>query len=299
MADFNDKRRNFELNKEEYEKAEEVRRAESKKRRKRRNRRRKIFTVLFLILLILSTLLVFIKTPLFNIDKITVSGNSLVSYEDIVASSGTDIGDNIFDHTTSYMERQIIKLPYISKVEIEKKYPSEIIINVSEEDIFGALEFFDRKIAFDKYGKSIKEVNDEEAENLLIIKGIEDGNFSLGEYVSFLDSDKTETFIRCLRYIIDYDIKNVKVIDIEDTKDICLIIGRGLKVKIGSLETEDEFSYKMAYIKEVISTLPENVSGVIDATNVDSGVSYRTEESEREESIKKEETTEKTEEISE
>lgn len=283
MADSKDKRKNYELNKEEYDKAEAKRLAEAKGRRIKRKRQRKIFTALFLILLVLSSLLIFIKTPLFEVDVITVSGNNLVSYEDIVSSSGTNLGDNIFNHTASFIERQIIKLPYISKVEVKKKYPSEIVIEVVEEDVFGVLQFMDKKIAFDKFGKSIKELTDEEAENILTVRGIEEGTFKLGEYVDFLDKSKREIFERCLRYIVDYDIENVSLIDIEDTKDIYMVVGRGLKVKIGSLGTEDEFSYKMAYIKEVMANLPRNVSGVIDATNIESGVSYRTEEAEREE----------------
>ncbi len=273
MAESKDKKL-----REDYKIAEEKKALENKKRRKKRRRQRKLFAVLFLILLIMCSLLIFIKTPLFQIDKIEVSGNSLVKSEEIIAYSGLSLGDNIFNHTSSYNEKRIIKMPYISKVEVKKKYPSEIIINVTEEDVFGAIAFLDRIVAFDKYGKSIKELTDEEAENLLIFKGLDNENFEPGEYVSFADMDKTDTFFRCLKYITDYDLKNISLIDIEDTKDIYFIIGRGLKVKIGTLGTDDEFSYKMAYIKEVLNSLPQNVSGVIDATNLESGVSYRTEE---------------------
>ena len=45
---------------------------------------------------------------------------------------------------------------------------------------------------------------------------------------------------------------------------------------MGKLGDEDELSYKMAYIKEVIDSLPGNISGIIDATNLDAGISYRT-----------------------
>lgn len=307
MADSKDKKKNYEFNKEEYEKAEENKAKDAKLRRKKRRKQRKVFAFIFIILLLLCSILLFLKTPIFEIDKITVNGNSLVSTEDIVAFSGLSFGENIFNHTASYTERCIIKMPYISKVEVTKKYPSEIIINVTEEDIFGAIELFDKKIAFDKFGKSIKEITDEESAEILIFKGLSDETFSLGEYVSFIDQNKTETFIRCLKYIVDYNLENVKLVDIEDTKSIYMIIGKGLKVKIGSLGTEDEFSYKMAYIKEVLLNLPQNVKGVIDATNVESGVYYRTEEennpeetenedTEDAEEEKEEENTEKTEE---
>ncbi len=264
MPDAKNKRRNTDEN------------GDRVKRRRKRRRKRGIISFLFIILILLCVGLIIIKTPLFNVEKVTVKGNVLVSEEDIFKVSGIYEGQNIFDHLSSYYEEKIHTLPYVSTVKVQKKFPSEIYITVSEEYEYAVLDFGGVGVFCDKHGKSIKIATMEETEKLIKFTGCHEGTYELGNYIR-LESDKeTETFKKCLAAIEEYGFLDVTEVNMADINDLVFTVDGNLTVKIGELGDEDELSYKMAYIKEVIDSLPHGISGIIDATNPEAGVSYRT-----------------------
>ncbi len=272
-----------ELRRREQIRKEEEERVQKKKRREREKKKRKLFSIFFFILLIFCALIIFCKTPLFDIKEVKVEGNFLVSEEDIIKICGMEEGNNIFDRISYFGEKKIESLPYISEAKIIKKLPSHVTIRVAEEKEAYGLCFEEKYILLDKNGKSIRESLGNE--NLPVIKGARKGEFNMGEMVKLKTEDETETFLRTIECVNYYSFYNLTEIDLSNKHSIVLKTEGPLTIKIGSLGTEDELSYKMAYIKEVINNLPQNVSGVIDATDLGAGVSYRSTEEDREEEI--------------
>ena len=246
------------------------------RRRRRRRRSGGCLGVLIIILLLLCAGLIVIRTPLFDIEKIKVEGNVNVTEEEILTVSGIDYGLNMFEHNNAYYEEKILSLPYISDAVVKKRFPSELKITVSEEYEFAAIELGERLIACDKNGKSIRVILPEEAEDIIVVKGCKEGKFLIGGYIVLDSEEETNLMKQCLTCISDYGFRDVTAIDISDSDNIVFTVGESLTVKVGALGNEDELSYKMAYIKEVIDSLPDNISGIIDATNPEAGVSYRT-----------------------
>lgn len=282
-------RRNEQIRKEEEE------RAQKKKRRERERKKRKLFSIFFFILLIFCAIIIFLKTPLFDIKEVKVEGNFLVTEEEIIKICGMEKGNNIFDRISYFGEKKIKSLPYISDAKIIKKLPSHVTIRVLEEKEAYSIYFDDKYILSDKNGKSIRESLTNE--NLPVIKGCTKGEFSMGEMVSLHTEEETEIFLRTIECVNYYSFYNLTEIDLSNKHSIVLKTEGPLTIKIGSLGTDDELSYKMAYIKEVIGNLPQNVSGVIDATDLSAGVSYRSteeriNESENESEAQKEDKTE-------
>lgn len=278
-----------------YEKEEIERIQKARGKRKKRVFRRRVLSFLFIILLILCLGFIIIKTPLFNVEAIEIEGNNFVSDEEILVAAKVSEGENIFTHSSGYMESQLEKLPYISRAEVQKKFPSGIYITVYEENEFALLELPDKLVSCDKNGKSIRVVSESETENLIVIKGCSEGDFVPGEYVKFSDEAKTELFYRCLGAATDYGLLNIAALDITDEDKIIFNVKPSLVIKLGEMGNEDELSYKMAYIREVMDNLPQNISGIIDATNVEAGVSYRTGEFEHDTLAEAEGSTEETE----
>lgn len=276
----------------------EAEKREMKKRRRRRERiRKKVFGIFLSVLLILCAIIIILKTPLFYIEKLVIEGNEAVSDEEIIRASGLNLGKSIFDRSSSYSERGILSLPYISEVSVEKKLPSTVKITVSELGASFALKLEEKTVLIDKNGKSIAQANGGPDEDKLpVIICAEDGDFALGDYVKLKDEGKTETLMRLLQCVDYYEFSDITEIDISDEYNIVLICNGELKIKVGTLGSEDELSYKMAYIKEVMKKLPNSTKGVIDATNPHSGVSFRngdlSSDQEKEEAVKKENSAE-------
>lgn len=263
---------------EEMEKRENEKRTRAKKRRRKARIKRKIFGFFFLILIILSLVIILLKTPLFSVKTLVIEGNDAVSDETISYVSGFSVGESIFARGNSYAEKALTALPYISEAKISKKLPSTVNITVTELGGAYLLKTDKRNIIIDKNGKSIKEPSDGDEIGLPVIYGCSDSGFKLGGYVSLPDEESTKTLYRCLECIESYGFTNVTELNLSDEYNIWIMSGGSLKIKIGSLGSDDELSYKMAYIKEVMSKLPTSVKGVIDASHPESGVSYRSED---------------------
>lgn len=259
-----------------YEAKEKERIELARGKRKKRIRNRRIFSLLFIVLLILCVGIIVIRTPLFNVDSIMIEGNSLVSDEEILAAVKMSEGENIFSHTEKYMESKLSLLPYISKAEVEKILPSKVRITIHEENEYAVVEFKDEKITCDKNGKSVKIVDGDIKEGLVIIRGGSPGEFNTGDYIKLSDNESTDNFYKCLSILTDYGLTGVICADMSDVYNVVLTLTPNLVIKLGELGSEDELSYKMAYIREVMNNLPQNISGIIDATNIEAGVSYRT-----------------------
>lgn len=282
---------------EEYMRREAEKRESKKRRRKKERIRKRLFSIFLTVLLILCAIIIILKTPLFYIEKLVIEGNEVVSDEDIIRASGLNLGKSILDRSSSYSERGILSLPYISEVSVEKKLPSTVKITVRELGASFALVLDGQTVLIDKNGKSIDKAEGDAEEGLPVINCGVSGDFALGNYVKLADEAATENLMRCLKCVDYYGFSDITYIDISDEYNIVFVNNGELKIKVGTFGSEDELSYKMAYIKEVMEKLPDSIKGVIDATNPHSGVSFRSGDSSSDE--EKEETEQaKEEEIS-
>lgn len=91
----------------------------------------KFFLIIFFILL---AAVLFLLSPVFNVNKITVKNNNKVTTEEIISLSGIQIGENTFKYINIDVSEKIKSNSYIEEVKITRKYPSEIIIDVIERN---------------------------------------------------------------------------------------------------------------------------------------------------------------------
>ncbi len=112
-----------------------------KKNRKKGNSRRKVIiskkmiTVFISSILLIGVVIVFLLVaPVFNIAKIEVDGNKLVSKEKIISLSELKKGENIFKFGSKVNEK-IKENKYIESVDIKKVLPSTVKIIVQEREV--------------------------------------------------------------------------------------------------------------------------------------------------------------------
>ncbi len=106
--------------------------------------RRHVLTVfyLFLFFAVLGTAAVLSLTVLFRIDGVSVTGTSRYSEQQIVEASGIQNGDNLILIKTSEDSQAIRrKLPYLGSVEIHRRFPSQVQIEVQAATVFGAAAY--------------------------------------------------------------------------------------------------------------------------------------------------------------
>lgn len=107
----------------------------TKKQEMSKKKRKKIFRVIKILMLlgiIIGGIIYAMLSPIFNIKNITVTGNSKISSETIISLSGLNIDQNIFNFWTSDIKEAVKQNAYIDTVEVRRKLPDSIEINVKE-----------------------------------------------------------------------------------------------------------------------------------------------------------------------
>ena len=102
---------------------------------KRKMLRRRIIASSILGLIVVLCVCLF--TPVFGVSEITVEGNSKLTAEEIISTSGIHKGQNIFRMDAQKSEKKLESLPYVDNAKIVKKFPAKIkiVIDESTEDI--------------------------------------------------------------------------------------------------------------------------------------------------------------------
>lgn len=113
---------------------DEKRREHNKKRRQKKLIRRIIS--LSLIVIAATALLVTLSlTFLFKIDTIQIVGNESYTNNEITAVLPIEKEDNLFiSDTKGASEKLTQNLPYIYKAEVKRKFPSTIVVNITEAE---------------------------------------------------------------------------------------------------------------------------------------------------------------------
>ena len=104
-----------------------------RKRRKKMKIKRNIF---FFLIIVSVTVTLALKLPYFNVAKIKVINNKNVQVDEIIRLSNINIGNNIFYLNIKSSKENIKTNPYVLNVEIKRKYPSTIEIDVKERNAF-------------------------------------------------------------------------------------------------------------------------------------------------------------------
>ena len=103
----------------------------------RKMRRRRLYFRIFLLGLFVTLLIVLaLNTDLFIINNIQVIGNNKLSKESIILGSSINIGENILKVRTKDGENNLRNLAYIKDVNIKRKLPKGIIIEIMRKEAF-------------------------------------------------------------------------------------------------------------------------------------------------------------------
>ncbi len=202
-------------------------------------------------------------SPIFNITNIYVEGNLKISSETIISLSGLSINENIFKFRTSDVTDKIKENAYIDKVEIKRKFPDAVEVNVYEREATFALEFGNGYAYINNQGY-ILEITDSNAE-FPILEGykttteeIKEGNRlietdleNLGDVLKIMEAAKS----------VDANISDlITRIDISDNSNYILTLAKEKKkVYLGDTTNLSE---KMLWIDKFLE-LEKKYEGTI------------------------------------
>lgn len=198
-------------------------------------------------------------SPMFNINNISVSGNSKISSDTIISLSGLGIEQNIFNFRTSNVINSVKENAYIDKVEVKRKLPDTVEINITEREKTFMLTFGNAYAYINNQGY-ILEVT-KEKENYPIITGYETAKEQIvvGNRLLTNDLERLNDVLKIMEAAssAEDDLKNkITKIDIKDRTNYILTLNKEKK-KIEFGDTSN-LSTKILWIDEFLDSEKKN-----------------------------------------
>ncbi len=143
------------------------------KQERARKKRKIILKILggtTLICLIIGGGIFLLRSPIFNINNITVKGNEKISSNELISLSTLKVEENMFQYNFGEIEETIKQNPYIKTVELHRQLPDTVEIIVEERKATYMIQVANAFAYIDNQGY-ILEISTEK-QILPIIKGI-------------------------------------------------------------------------------------------------------------------------------
>ncbi|MBO4733683.1 MAG: FtsQ-type POTRA domain-containing protein [Clostridia bacterium] len=226
--------------------------AEIKRRQRKRKIRKRRFLAFLLILLLIGagTFYYFLKTKLFPIKKIAVSGSKIYTAEDIIKAGGITGKTPLMSFTENSLKTKLQKkLPYVETVKISRTFPDAVKITVSD-----AKEVFCFKENGKYYTASenlrVLTVKNELPENLIEVTA-KDVTVKTGKNIEFAKQEENELFDLLYSYTKEKSIP-VTAIDISNIIHITIFVADRFEVNLGSNENiTAKINHLSGMIKEI------------------------------------------------
>lgn len=241
-------------NKNNQRQEEQTKQKMSKKQRqilKKKKRIKRMLKFTALLIIIIAGIIFALVSPIFNIKEIDVSNNVQIKTETIVSLSQLNLGQNIFKFNKNKVNKNIKTNAYIESVEIKRKLPNKVQIQIEERKQEYNVEFLNGYAYINNQGYILQ--ISEEKQALPTIQGIStpDEQIVEGNRLNSEDLEKLEVIIQimniCKNYELDSKITNIDI----STKDEYTLYLEEEKKTI-YLGDKSNLSNKMLYVQVII-----------------------------------------------
>lgn len=219
---------------------------------RKRRRQRRFLRIILLIAIITLILFFLFKSDFFIINNIELEGNYIIPSEEILRTSGINLGSHIFNYNKTKAEERIDSFPYIKEVDIRRKLPKTVQIIVEEREVYVQFNHLSSYILVDDEGY-ILEIKEDRLENIPVFRGftIEDHSRE-----NILEEDELKTLDS---FILDSNNKDLmdKINEIiyESERNININLKNGIEVAFGPV---NNVKYKLSLLNDILIHIEEN-----------------------------------------
>ncbi|MBN2624183.1 MAG: FtsQ-type POTRA domain-containing protein [Acidimicrobiales bacterium] len=87
--------------------------------------------------------LVATRTPLLDVDRVTVTGIENTSRDEVVAATGVAVGDPLLHVDLGAAARRVEELPWVAGARVERSWPSTVKVQVTEREAVAVVQVTD------------------------------------------------------------------------------------------------------------------------------------------------------------
>lgn len=203
---------------------------------------------ILLLLFIIAVTMVF-TTPVFKISTVSVTGNTKVSKEEILAAASLPPGKNIYTVSMKDAKARIEALPYVLTAEVKRKFPARVSITVTERAEAVAVQCTGGYAVLDREGRVLRISAD--AEDLCIASGVNVSSAVPGQAVSMEDGRFVENLKLLLAETEKAGLGELIVkIQIPSAVDVVLVTRGGMEIQLAGM---DELSHKLQLCYSILN----------------------------------------------
>jgi len=235
--------------------------------RKKDNKRKKSLRLQFVIVASLVGFVVFVLaiSPLFEVRRIIVVGTINLTDDEILATSGLNVGQNIFSFSARNTASRIAEIPFVRSVTISRQFPDNLTINVTERIAIASVRVGNTGtyLIIDDSGMVLSAGL--ARPGLLVVTGIEPTHFAVGNYLAVDNPAVFNNILYLTRVFRRYDF-SPDAMDFSNPADIVLHKWP-LDILFGPVADADR---KVQYIQAIIEQFPVTERGYIYIRDVNS-----------------------------
>ncbi len=221
---------------------------------------KKIYIYIFMgIALIALIFMLLMLSPWLNIQNIEINGLETLEKPDVIRQMKLDKQTNILSFNSFVAKRRVKSNYYIEDVNVKRKLPNTVTINITERKIVGYILYINNYIYIDKEGMVV-DVKSSYTEPLPIIYGLKFDSFIIGEKLKTDNDEAFEVVMEITNIIKNKEnLKQILKIDISDLNDIHLYMEK-LDIILGDREA---LNIKMNTLNEILKNFIPEEKGVL------------------------------------
>lgn len=232
---------------------------------KRQLRRRRIFLLTVLAVVLLLCICLF--TPLFGISEISVTGNTYLSSEDIINTSGIEKGENVFRFSKRKAEKALRRMTYVESVDVKRKFLARVVIEIDEAKQDMIVDTPTEFIVSTISGRVLEKTVDVTQMTAPIVYGIEVSEAELSGQLVAKDQEKLAYCLERLGCF--YETNYWTEIDefyVSDPSNFRMVMKSGMKVTFGSADNLESLMRKIKMMTQILPQIKQTDKSYLDLT---------------------------------
>lgn len=223
-----------------------------KKQSKKGNSNNTVIVKIVLAIIVFVAIIIGLSNvPLFNIKNIEVVGNTKLSEDKIIDLSGISDSVNLFKLDKASIKKAIKENAYVENVEINRKFPNKVIIDIKEREAKYMLQFADSYVYINNQGYML-EISNEKIQVPIIVGFTTDlSNIKPGNRIKVDDLQKMNMVIKIFETAKTSGIGDlITKIDISNSKNYTIgLEGEGKTVYLGDCS---DLNTRIIYLKAIL-----------------------------------------------
>lgn len=210
-----------------------------------------IVKIVLAIIVFVAVIIGLSNVPLFNIKHIEVVGNNKLSEDKIIALSDINDSINLFKLDEGTIKNAIKENAYVENVEVNRKFPNKVVIDIKEREAKYMLQFADSYVYINNQGYML-EISNEKIEVPIIVGFTTDlSNIKPGNRIKVDDLQKMNMVIKIFETAKTSGIGHlITKIDISNSKNYTIgLESEGKTVYLGDCS---DLNTRIIYLKAIL-----------------------------------------------